>query len=318
MYSFNSYLHKLSEESGISFSLKCEAEGINFNSLTNETVSTFIFEVALGHNIGRISLPNNVKSCTALLKFSIENKYEELISRSENCIINFLEGKEVSADIADTNFPFITKGCILYLVSVDKNRTEVLEMIRELYEEQEVVCFLYGEYILVLGVLEEENEHAESIRDIIASNLFANSSIAYGNSFNASIYIKRAYEEAKIALFLGKRFGLNKEIYSYNAMIFERIVYGINDDLKKEILFSYKKKFDCFDNEINTTVANFIDCQMNISLAAKKLYVHRNTLIYRLDKIKKDTGLDLRLFNEAAIFIIAFLIWKEEKYKTSE
>ena len=61
------------------------------------------------------------------------------------------------------------------------------------------------------------------------------------------------------------------------------------------------------------TIEEFISCDLNISEAAKNLYIHRNTLIYRLDKIAKDTGYDIRNFRQAATFTIAFLIWKELK-----
>nr|WP_241393066.1 helix-turn-helix domain-containing protein [Clostridium tetanomorphum] len=75
------------------------------------------------------------------------------------------------------------------------------------------------------------------------------------------------------------------------------------------IRFSYK--FDHFDGEIITTIEEFIKSDLNISDAAKKLFIHRNTLIYRLDKIYKETGFDIRNFKEASVFIIAFLVWKE-------
>jgi len=68
-----------------------------------------------------------------------------------------------------------------------------------------------------------------------------------------------------------------------------------------------------FDSEMINTIEEFVNCGLNISNAAKKLYVHRNTLIYRLDKIYKETNFDIRNFKDATVFAIAFLIWKENK-----
>lgn len=81
--------------------------------------------------------------------------------------------------------------------------------------------------------------------------------------------------------------------------------------MSKQIFDKFKDKFNSFDNEMIITIEEFINCDLNISDAARKLYIHRNTLIYRLDKINKETGFDIRNFREAAVFIIAFLIWKE-------
>lgn len=70
---------------------------------------------------------------------------------------------------------------------------------------------------------------------------------------------------------------------------------------------------DSFDNEIVNTIEQFFNNDLNISETAKNLYVHRNTLIYRLDKISRETGYDIRNFKEAALFLITFLIWKESR-----
>lgn len=98
-------------------------------------------------------------------------------------------------------------------------------------------------------------------------------------------------------------------------MLFEKIVLNINKEIKDELLLKLKDKFDLFDKEIIDTIDEFVNSGLNISDAARKLYIHRNTLIYRLDKINKETGFDIRNFKEATVFVIAFLIWKEKSSK---
>jgi DNA-binding PucR family transcriptional regulator len=123
--------------------------------------------------------------------------------------------------------------------------------------------------------------------------------------------MKKAYEEAKECLILSKNFGIKEEIFYYDKILFEKIVYNINPEVKTELLNKFRDKFNMFDSEIINTIEEFVNCGLNISDAARKLYVHRNTLIYRLDKISKETSFDIRNFKEATVFIIAFLVWKE-------
>jgi Regulator of polyketide synthase expression len=199
----------------------------------------------------------------------------------------------------------------LFLVTVDGSKYEALNIIRQLYSEGEVLSLVYGDNIIVLGVFEEINEHARSIRESIVSDLYCKCSVGYGNKILNIRDLKKAFEEAKGCFILGKNFGIKEEIFFYDKMLFEKIVFNISPDVKLELLTKFKEKFNLFDSELINTIEEFINCGLNISDAARRLYVHRNTLIYRLDKITKETGFDIRNFKEATVFIIAFLVWKE-------
>ncbi|HCW05292.1 MAG TPA: hypothetical protein DGK91_12705 [Clostridium sp.] len=96
-------------------------------------------------------------------------------------------------------------------------------------------------------------------------------------------------------------------------MILEKIVYNISSEMKKELGDSFSDKFTAFDSEVINTIEEFVNSGLNISDASRRLYIHRNTLIYRLDKIYKDTGYDIRNFKQATVFYMAFLIWKENR-----
>jgi DNA-binding PucR family transcriptional regulator len=162
-----------------------------------------------------------------------------------------------------------------------------------------------------MGVFDELNEHARSIRESIVTDLYCKCYVSYGNIIYSVKDIKKSYDEAKECLVLSKNFGIKDEIFYYDKMLFEKIVYNISTKVKNELLSKFKDKFNLFDSELINTIEEFVNCDLNISDAARKLYVHRNTLIYRLDKITKETGFDIRNFKEATVFIIAFLIWKE-------
>lgn len=77
------------------------------------------------------------------------------------------------------------------------------------------------------------------------------------------------------------------------------------------MLDTFKEKLDALDNETINTIEDFFNSDLNISDSAKNLYIHRNTLLYRLDKIKRETGFDIKDFNESMTFKIIFLIWQE-------
>lgn len=314
MYNFQDFLQDLSLNTGLKFNVILEDGNLLYEGLKNtENLETVYISLKLENLKGSLELPKSSEGCGALLKYTIESKYNDFFSMREQSLIEILEGKDVSADYAEKDFPFLLNGCTLFLVNVDGNKFEALNVIRQLYSEEEAVSFIYKNRIIVLGAFDEVLEHAESIKESIVSDLYCKCIISYGNLIYSIKDLKTAYDEAKECFVLGKKFQIKEELFFYNKMLFEKIVLNINDEVKHELLSIFKDKFDLFDNEIISTIDEFINSGLNISEAARKLYVHRNTLIYRLDKITKETGFDIRNFKEATVFVIAFLIWKEKK-----
>jgi sugar diacid utilization regulator len=314
MYNFRSYLQDLSQGTGINFNLTGE-DGAVYYSSEFEFKEPEVLEISvmLGKQKAKVITEKKYEICTSLLKYSIENKYRELFSMREQSLIDILEGKEVGTDKLDKNLPFLSKGCTLFLVSVDGSRYEALNIIKQLYNEQDVVSMIYGDNIIVMGSFDEVTEHAESIKESIVSDLYCKCYVSFGEPVFNGEGIKKAYEDVKECMTLGRKFDIRGEIYDYSKMLFEKVVYNINAKVKRELLDRFKDKFSLFDNEMVNTIEEFVNCDLNISDASRKLYIHRNTLIYRLDKIYKDTGYDIREFKQATVFIIAFLVWKESR-----
>jgi DNA-binding PucR family transcriptional regulator len=312
MYNFRSFLQDLDLNTGIRFNLKLEDGESMHSGITVSTNSDNISTIiTLGSARAILELPKEYDNCTSLLRYTIENKYREIFSMREQSLIDILEGKEISADKLEKNFPFLSKGCNLFLVSVDGSRYEALNIVRQSYTEAEAVSMLYDDSIVMLGIFDETEEHAKSIRESIVSDLYCRCYVSYGSTIFNVRDIEKAYDEAKQCLILSKNFGIKEEIFYYDKILFEKIVYNINPEVKLELLNRFRDKFNLFDSEMINTIEEFVNCGLNISDAARKLYVHRNTLIYRLDKITKETGFDIRNFKEATVFIIAFLVWKE-------
>ncbi|MBL4936456.1 helix-turn-helix domain-containing protein [Clostridium sp. YIM B02515] len=312
MYSFQSFLQDLNLNTGVRFNLKLEDGELFYSSIKNAASSDIVSSIiTLGNSRVTLEIPKQFENCTSLLKYTIENKYREFFSMREQSLIEILEGKEVVSDKIGKALPFLSKGCTFFIINVDGSRYEALNIIRQLYTEDEVVSFVYDDNIVVMGVFEEINDHAKSMRESIVSDLYCRCYVSYGNIIFNAKDIKNAYTQAKECLILSKNFGIKEEIFYYDKMLFEKIVYNISVEVKGELLSRFKEKFNLFDSELINTIEEFVNCGLNISDAARKLYVHRNTLIYRLDKITKETGFDIRNFKEATVFIIAFLIWKE-------
>lgn len=312
MYSFGSFLQDLSLSSGIKFNLINEDGSLIYsNDLVLKDSERIHYAINLGNSKAILELPKAYEICASLMRYTIENKYREIFSMREQSLIEILEGKEVASDKILKYFPFLSKGCTLFLINVDGSRYEALNIIRQLYTDQDVISMVYGDDIIVIGVFEEINEHARSIKESIVSDLYCKCHVGFGNLAYDAKEIRNAYEEAKECIILGKKFDIKEEIFYYNKMLFEKIVYNISPKVKEELLARFRDKFNVFDSELINTIEEFVNCGLNISDAARRLYVHRNTLIYRLDKINKETGFDIRNFKEATVFIIAFLVWKE-------
>lgn len=315
MNSFISFLEELSYSTNIKFKLNSDDDSLNYDGLLDDEIESIYFNIILGNTKTIICLPKQYENCRSLLKYTIESKYKEVFSEKGQYIIDILDGKEVAIGNIEANYSFLTNKFTLMLIAVDGSTNEAFNIIKDLYNDENVLCVIYGNSIVILCNFDDVYDNAEGIKTSINSELYCKCYISYIEDLHDIYKIKKSYDNAKEAIYLGKKYQIREEIYVYNKMLFEKLVYNVNKDVKEEILESLKDKFNLFDSEIINTIEEFVNCDLNISNTAKKLYVHRNTLLYRLDKIKKETGFDIRNFKEAAVFIIAFLVWKEYKDK---
>lgn len=312
MYNFTEFLKDLSHSSNIPFNIVTE-DGIALyiSDLDIENSHITNFAIMLGRVKGIISLEKQYENCTSLLKYIIENKYTQHFLTKEQVVIDILEDREISSDNIKLNLPFLENGCYIILISVDGSKNESLNIIKQIYDNEPVVSLIYNDSVIVIGDFNEIDEHIECIKESISSNLYCKCYISYGNRTYDVMGIKKAYNDAASCMELGKKFHIKDNVFNYNKMLFEKIVYNVDSKIKQEMLQMFKDKFDALDSEMILTIEQFVSCGLNISDAARRLYVHRNTLIYRLDKIKKETNFDIRDFKEASVFLIAFLMWKE-------
>ncbi|MCD8299968.1 MAG: helix-turn-helix domain-containing protein [Clostridiales bacterium] len=140
--------------------------------------------------------------------------------------------------------------------------------------------------------------------------------IAYGTVVGEIKEVSRSYKEARMALDVGKIFFEERNIVAYATLGIGRLIYQLPIPLCKMFIKEVfeNKSPDDFDEETLITINKFFENSLNVSETSRQLYIHRNTLVYRLDKLQKSTGLDLRVFEDAITLKIALMVSKYMKY----
>lgn len=188
-----------------------------------------------------------------------------------------------------------------YVSTVDENNVVLIKAVKasEDYEELEQV--------------------ANTIVDMMSMEALMNVKVAYGTIVNELKEVSKSYKEARMALDVGKIFYAEKKVTAYNKLGIGRLIYQLPVNLCRifidEIFGS--NVLDELDDEILTTINKFFENNLNVSEASRQLFVHRNTLVYRIEKLAKSTGLDIRTFDDALTFKIALMVVNYMKYLDS-
>lgn len=157
---------------------------------------------------------------------------------------------------------------------------------------------------------------AKVILDMLNSEAMSQVHVAYGTIVNEIKDVSRSYKEAKMALDVGKIFYSERNIVAYSSLGIGRLIYQLPMPLCKMFIkeiFGDNSPED-FDEETLETINKFFENSLNVSETSRQLFIHRNTLVYRLDKLQKSTGLDLRVFDDAITFKIALMVVKYMQY----
>ena len=154
------------------------------------------------------------------------------------------------------------------------------------------------------------------LREVLDGLGYKDCRIASGTVVNSLKDISRSYKEARTALDVGKIFLEDKRIVAYSELGIGRIIYQLPIPLCRMFIREIFGDMnpDDFDRETNESIDKFFDNSLNVSETARQLFIHRNTLVYRLDKIQKMTNLDIRTFDDAITFKIAMMVVKYMKY----
>ena len=160
---------------------------------------------------------------------------------------------------------------------------------------------------------------AQTIVDMMSTEAMMNVRVAYGTVVHELKDVSKSYKEAMMALDVGKIFYVEKKVISYSSLGIGRLIYQLPANLCKifiDEIFGDNDPGD-FDEEIVSTVNKFFENNLNVSETSRQLFVHRNTLVYRIEKLEKSTGLDVRTFDDALTFKIAMMVYNYMKYLDS-
>ena len=213
----------------------------------------------------------------------------------------------------------------VFLIETRNDRDiNVLETVRGFFtgKNRDFVTAVDGRNIIFVRELKDEEGYedldrtAEELLNGLHAAEIENVSIAYGTIINEIKEVSRSYKEAKMALDVGKIFYSGQEIVAYNRLGIGRLIYQLPIPLCRMFIREIfeGKNPDEFDEETLQTINKFFENSLNVSETSRQLYIHRNTLVYRLDKLQKTTGLDLRVFEDAITFKIALMVVKYMKY----
>ena len=219
------------------------------------------------------------------------------------------------------------KRVIFIIETSHEKDSAALDNVRNLLggKSRDFITAVDEKNIIVVKELEPNDGHAELEK--IAENMYTllkedgeeDVLIAYGTVVNDIKEVSKSYKEAKLALDVGKIFFSERSVIAYSALGIGRLIYQLPIPLCKMFIREIfeGKSPDDFDEETLTTINKFFENNLNVSETSRQLYIHRNTLVYRLDKLQKSTGLDLRVFEDAITFKIALMVVKYMKYMES-
>ena len=217
---------------------------------------------------------------------------------------------------------------VVYIIET-KNEKDVnaLETVRGLFSGKTkdfITAVDEKNIILVKEIKQNEtyedlNKTAKVILDMLNTEAMTKVHVAYGTIVNEIKDVSRSYKEAKMALDVGKIFYTDHNVVAYNNLGIGRLIYQLPLPLCKMFIKEIfeGKSPDDFDEETLVTINKFFENSLNVSETSRQLYIHRNTLVYRLDKLQKSTNLDLRVFDDAITFKIALMVVKYMKYMES-
>ncbi|MDE7270532.1 MAG: helix-turn-helix domain-containing protein [Acetatifactor sp.] len=200
----------------------------------------------------------------------------------------------------------------------------VTELLRGMFSGQagDHVTSVDEKSVILIKALEESStaealeKVADTIVDMMNAEAMLNVRVAYGTVVQELKDVSKSYKEAKLALDVGKIFYAEKNVAAYSALGIGRLIYQLPVNLCKifiEEIFGEHVPSD-LDEETLNTLNKFFENNLNVSETSRQLFVHRNTLVYRIEKIQKSTGLDLRSFDDALTFKIALMVVNYMKY----
>lgn len=292
--------------------------GYTYKSFGSKPRSEYAVFVA-----GNDDIAQKYASILAISLGSIKQYYDEKYDRGnfiKNVILDNILPGDIYLKAQELHFNSdVTRVCMLIKIS-SKTDVSAYYVIQNLFPDKVkdfVININETDIALVKEIKSDIDSKdleklASSIVDTMSGEFYTHCVIGIGTPVTSIKDLARSFKEAQVALEVGKVFDTERTIVSYDNLGIARLVYQLPTTLCDMFLKEVFKKgsIESLDQETLFTIQRFFENNLNVSETSRKLFVHRNTLVYRLEKIKKLTGLDLREFEDAIVFKVALMVKK--------
>ena len=268
----------------------------------------------------------NAKRFVGVLAVAVSNikqYYDEKYDRGnfiKNVMLDNILPGDISIKARELHFNNDTTRAVLLIRITEPGEVSIFDVIQNLFPDKTkdfVVNINESDIALVKEVkanIESRDleKLARSIADSLGSEYYTHTLVGIGTAVANIKDLARSFKEAQVALEVGKVFDTEKTIVSYENLGIARLIYQLPTTLCDMFLKEVFKRgsIESLDHETLFTIQKFFENNLNVSETSRKLFVHRNTLVYRLEKIRKLTGLDLREFDDAIVFKVALMVKK--------
>ena len=209
---------------------------------------------------------------------------------------------------------------VVYLVETQTDEDVIaMESVRGAFapDSQDVITAVDEKNVVIVKELSEEDNYDTLEKTaLLLANMLNTVRVSYGTIVKQLKDVSKSYKEARMAMEVGEIFYPEKKVVAYHTLGLGRLIYQLPLSLCK--IFMVEVLGDnlpnTFDEETLTTIEKFFENNLNVSETARQLFVHRNTLVYRLEKLEKTTGLDIRIFENALVFRIALMVARYMEY----
>lgn len=305
-------------------------QSVNYDASEPVLVSGLRTYKILGSSSGKLDYAVFVEGCDEMAKVSCmmaavafneaKTNYEEKYNKAaflKNIISDNILPGDVYVRTKELHFAPDVPRALLLIRQVDRSDVTSVEVLQSLFpdKQHDFVISINETDIVVIkelpgGSSAEVRAIAESIETVLKTELQIKCIIGIGTTARHLRELADRYKEAQIAIDVGRVFDSEKTIISYENLGIGRIIYQLPTTLCEMFLNEVFKKnpLETLDEDTLETINKFFENNLNVSETSRKLYVHRNTLVYRLEKIKKITGLDLREFDHAIVFKVAMMV----------
>ena len=254
---------------------------------------------------------------------NIKNLYDEKYDKGsfvKNIILDNILPSDIYIKSNELHFSNDEPRAVIVVKFQGNVSTPPYEIVQELVADKnrDYIISISEQDIVIVKEVEsaDDNEavekYAQSMLETVNKEYSAKILIGISSIVTNLKDLARAYKEARISLEVGKVFDIEKPVMSYENLGIGRLIYQLPTTLCEIFLQEVFKKgsLESLDRETLMTVQSFFENNLNVSETSRKLFVHRNTLVYRLDKIRKLSGLDLREFDHAVTFKVALMVKK--------